>query len=229
MFLDIIKNIANVVISFYIKGDKQPVMTVPAKNGDEDILGQGVSISIDEGNIIVDYSPTEMWHKGWKRNLEDIIEVVIHHTESNMDENQTIEWIKGGERSAEYKRGVALFSFLLGQTGHLVKLGPLSRWWYHSSSRNHDSVTVGIEVCNRYESFTDAQIKMLWWFLFDYIPYHCPNFKRVVGHSYNEKIYSGTNKHCPGKGMPWGIMEQEMTHRGIVFKKIFDEAYEINV
>jgi hypothetical protein len=207
-------NLLNFLSSFFVKEDKR-VFTQPPKK-------------LDESRIKVDYSVTDKWHKGWKRPLDQINEVVIHHTGGNGTWEGLRNWMLKGERKASYKKGVALFHFAIGKTGILAKFGPIARWWYHSSSGRHDRYTVGVEIIHRSGKFTDDQYETLFWLLFEYMPYHCKNYTRIVSHDYNFNTYSNGKKGCPGPDFEWERLEDEMKKRNIKYSTHGFEEYEVD-
>lgn len=182
----------------------------------------------DEGRLVVRYDITQRYHKGWARDLNDITEVCVHHTQSDGTFDGTLAYVSLPEpkRQADYKGAIGLFPFLVGQDGRIAKLGPLSRWWWASDSGAHDKTVVNIELCQGLKEFTDVQTDSLLWLIFDYILFHCPNCRRIVGHDYNNNLYSGTTKGCPGNMFPWSKLEGEMARRNIKFSNHKIGCYE---
>lgn len=226
--MQIIQYIITLVVSWFNrrKADDKPKFTPPPVD-----IAQAPALP-DESKLIIRYDVTQKWHKGWARDLKDITEVCIHHTESNtMDIDQWINYILNPEpaRIKRQKEAEGLFPFLIGFTGQIVKFGPLSRWWWASSSDKHDAQVVNIEICQGNKEFKDVQIDSLCWLIFDYILYHCPNMRRIVGHDFNNNLYSGSRKGCPGNLFPWARLEQEMNTRGITFTNTKIECYDLIV
>ena len=181
----------------------------------------------DESRIEQDYSVTQKWHTGWKRPLEQITEVVIHHTDGTGNIETLKRWMLGGERKAQYVKGISLFHFAIDRNGKIWKAGPLSRWWYHSCSGKYDRFTVGIEIIHKSGAFTDAQYENLFWMLFEYMPNFCTSYQRIVSHDYNYNTYSKIKKGCPGPDFDWKRLEAEMVKRGIVFETRGFEEYSL--
>ena len=169
---------------------------------------------LDQSRIIVDYTVTDKWHKGFDRHLEDITEAVVHHTASEGTWEGLKNWMMEGERAAEYKRGIALFHFVVEKDGSIVKLGPISKWWHHSSSGQHDKYSVGIELIHKEGAFTDEQYESLLWLVTEYLSFHCANYERIVSHKYNAKYYSDREKYCPGQYFDWERLKGNVLNSG---------------
>lgn len=181
----------------------------------------------DESRIVQDYSVTQKWHNGWKRPLDQVTEVVIHHTAGTGNIDTLKKWMLGGERKDQYMKGISLFHFAVDKDGKIWKAGPISRWWYHSCSRKHDQFTVGIENIHKSGPFTKSQYDSLFWLLFDYMPHFCPSYNRIVSHDYNYNTYSNMKKGCPGPDFDWKKLEAEMKRRKIVFDTHGFEEYTL--
>ncbi len=185
------------------------------------------SAIFDESRIQQDYSVVEKWHSGWKRSLEDITEVVIHHTDGTGTIDSLRKWMLEGERKEQYTKGISLFHFAIGKDGLIWKAGPISRWWYHSCSGQHDRFTIGIENIHKSGEFSEEQYSNLFWLLFEYMPHFCTSYYRIVSHDYNFQTYSNRKKGCPGPDFDWSRLEDEMKRRNIIFEKHKPEEYTI--
>lgn len=201
--INLIKDYLNKAKSLPVKEDKR-IFTQPEKK-------------LDESKIKVDYSVTNKWHKGWKRPLDQITEAVVHHTAGSGTWQGLRDWMLSvtGKRKANYKRGIGLFPFVIQKNGTLAKFGPIARWWYHSHAGKHDSETIGIEIIHNKGSFSKQQYETLFWLLFEYIPFHCENYKSIVSHDHNMMKYTGKKKSCPGPDFEWAKLEKEMGKRKI--------------
>lgn len=185
--------------------------------------------AFDESRIQQDYSVTQKWHAGWKRPLDQITEVVIHHTAGKGSIDTLKKWMLNGERKDQYTKGISLFHFAISMDGEIWKAGPISRWWYHSCSGKHDRYTVGIENIHKSGAFTDEQYNNLFWLLFEYIPHFCPSYCRIVSHDYNYNTYNNMKKGCPGPDFDWDRLESEMKKRNITFETHGFEEYTIKL
>lgn len=236
--MNLITGILNMVTSF-IAGKiadsslpKNTEMNIPEvktleDNEKNDSLSSRPSAGLDESRVQQDYSVTQKWHPGWKRELDQITEVVIHHTAGTGNIETLKKWMLGGERKDQYIKGISLFHFAIGRDGKIWKAGPITRWWYHSCSGKHDRFTIGIENIHKSGPFTDEQYENLFWLLFDYLPNYCPSFNRIVSHDYNYNTYSKMKKGCPGQDFGWGRLESEMTRRNIGYETHNFEEYTI--
>ena len=98
-------------------------------------------------NIIVNTSIREKYMAGFPRPGQ-VTEIVIHGTGGGSTSKAMINWIMGGEREKEYRRGIALFHYLIGREGGITEIINPSKWVYHSSSGIHDKETIGIDHIN---------------------------------------------------------------------------------
>lgn len=176
------------------------------------------------------YEVTSMYHNGWKRKAEEIEELVIHGTQGKTA-NGLINWMVNGERAGEYKKGIALFHFLIGHLGELYQLAPIDRWYYHSSSKKHDSVTLGVELLNIMQNnegaYGERQYVALEDLLFNKLIPACPNLKRIVSHDYNNNTYSGNRKNCPGVTFSWTRIRDLFKKKQIdLIPELFEDVIE---
>lgn len=208
-----LKTVINAVSSLHVREKEPHKFTVP-------------NASFDESKIHTDYSVTEKWHKGWKRPLSQIEEAVIHRTMGNGDWEDLRAWMLAGERKKQYKRGIALFHFAISPNGHIWKLGPIGRWWYASTSGQHDKKCINIELIG-FGPFTEEQYESLFWLLFEYAPHFCSNYHRIVSHDYNGNTYSGVKKGCVGPHFDWSKLEGEIVNRGYNFENFGFEHYNL--
>lgn len=153
---------------------------------------------------------------------DDISEIIVHGTSGGQSAKGIINWMLGGERAEEYKKGIGLFHYEIDRNGDVYQLIPNGYWCYHSSSGQHDKVTVGIELVNpekdnfgkykmeQYKSLMDL-IKM---FMLNY------QIKVIAGHGATKLQYSGSYKYCPGKLFDWELLEKNFN-----IKKIKNEMY----
>lgn len=152
------------------------------------------------------------------RKLEDVSEIVIHGTGGGTTAASLIKWMLSGGRAEEYKKGIALFHFLVDRSGEIVKLYDISRWMYHSSSGQHDKCTIGIEMMNpsgnNQTEYTTEQYNSL----ADLVKSICDmcKIKSVVGHGYNKQKFSGEYKVCPGR-FDWFNFAEILKIKGLNF------------
>lgn len=180
--------------------------------------------------IIKRFDVTQTWHPGWKRNIEDITECVIHGTGGGKTATGLLSWMIGGERSKQYKKGIALFHFLIDRKRIIYQLSPIDRWYYHSSSGKHDKKTIGIELLNpapgNEGDYTEGQYSSLEDLLFGSL-FACRSITRIVGHDYNYNTYLGKRKGCPGKYFSWTRIRDMFRLRHIdLLPEVFEDMIE---
>ena len=160
--------------------------------------------------------------KDFKRQLSDITEVVIHGTGGGKSARGIIRWMLGGERTKQYKRGIALFHVEIDRNGDVYNLISPSYWCYHSSSGKHDKCTMGIELVNpgieNTDGYTLEQYEALMNLLNQFKAVFPINI--ICGHGYNKQKYSKKYKNCPGENFKWEFLEE------IGCKKIENECYK---
>lgn len=180
--------------------------------------------------IIKRFDVSEMWHPGWKRKIEEITEVVIHGTPGKTATG-LLQWMIGGERGKSYKKGQALFHFLIDKNGTIYQIAPINRFYFHSCSGKHDKLTIGIELLNpivgNEGDYSDLQYESLELLMFDALFTYCKNINRVVGHDYNYNTYKGIRKNCPGKNFDWKKTRTMFKNRNIdLTPELFDDLIE---
>jgi len=152
-------------------------------------------------NIKIEKRIREKYHQGFEREISDINTVVIHGTAGGNSAKGLIKWMLSGEREEQYKRGIALFHYLIDKNGKIYEIINPDRWVYHSSSGSQDQHTIGIELINsgknNEEEYTTKQYIALWKLLFGKIGEKY-NIKRIIGHGAQKRKWSGGYKNCPG-------------------------------
>lgn len=195
-----------------------------------------------KGTLIDRTEVSKKFHKGFKRiklapqskikaSLNFIEEVVIHGTGGGQSANGLLNWMLKGERGKQYKKGIALFHFLIGRQGEIYQVGFLDRWYYHSSSGRHDKKTIGIELLNpepvNMGAYTERQYVALEDLLFNMLFSTCPNICRIVSHDYNSNTYSGYRKGCPGADFRWERLRDTFKqHKIDMESKVFEDVIE---
>jgi len=143
---------------------------------------------------------SEAWHKGFARKTDDINEVVVHGTGGGTNGKVFLNWMATQGRPDEYSRGIGLFHFLIDTDGTVYQTAHLDRWYYHSSSGQHDKQTIGIELLNSNQNneaeYTSFQYKALVELLSDL--FRSYKITDIVSHNFNKYKYSNGNKNCPG-------------------------------
>lgn len=161
----------------------------------------------------------EKYHSGFIRTEHPSV-VVIHGTGGGHTADSIIKWMLDGERAAQYKKGIALFHFLIDRTGDTVEIINPTRWVYHSSSGHFDAKTIGIELVNpatdNNGGYTPEQYRALETLVFDELLSRYP-IVEIMSHNYAGAKYSNRPKACPGKNFSWLEIEGAMTARDILF------------
>lgn len=163
-----------------------------------------------------DFRVTEKWHKGFDREIDDITEVIVHHTDGEGTPGGLLDWMYNGEFSKWYKKGIGLFHFCIGKNGSIIQLGDLDRWWWHSDSGSQDEHTIGIELIHKDGDFTPEQYEALSELIFDILMVSCP-IDSVVGHDHYYSKHYGHPKPCPTNFFEWERLEEQMDKRGILY------------
>lgn len=162
------------------------------------------------------------------RPLSQIDTLVIHHTEGG---DGIFEWMEnpGEPYASSYRRGVGFTQFYNERNGKLSKLFPMSKWSIHSSAGRgiggwRDRKTLGVENVHYTGLFKQEQYESLA-FLIDYIKFHCPNLKKIVGHDHHYRTYSGGEKGCPSHWFDWNALDVELRQYGYTFNQYDKEAF----
>lgn len=160
--------------------------------------------------IIKDDRIREIWHRGFNREKTPN-EIVIHGTGGG----GTYQWVLQGGRKELYRRGIALFHYLIERDGSVTEIIDPDRWVYHSSSGKHDEKTIGIELVNPKSNnsapYTDEQYKALFGLVIDYLMEKYP-ISVIVSHNHNKRVFSKGKKKCPGN-FDWKLLKDELDAR----------------
>jgi N-acetyl-anhydromuramyl-L-alanine amidase AmpD len=167
-----------------------------------------------------DYSLMELFGRPPSRSLDDITEIVIHHTDGGGTNKSLFEWFKGKDcpNHALYRKFVALTHYFIQKDGAVTEAYPLDTWLYHSCSGVRDKTTIGIELIHKTGEFTQEQYAALLGLIFIDIAEKCPNIDTISSHDYRYLKYSGRSKGCPGKFFDWDIIEQNNQFNWIINK-----------
>jgi hypothetical protein len=160
----------------------------------------------------------------FQRKSNDINEIVIHGTAGGDSAKAILKWMLDGEREKEYRKGIGLFHTEIDLNGDVYNiLSPLF-WCYHSSSGKHDKMTIGIELINTKPDNKGLYMYEQYESLFKMIDAYLGVFpiKRICGHGYNKKTYSGEYKECPGSMFEWGKLQKKFN-----LKEMDKECYQI--
>ena len=159
--------------------------------------------------IKIDHSLMEMFGTPPSRKLEDVNEIVIHHTDGGGTNKSLFQWFKSKDcpNHELYKKFVALTHYYIQKDGEIVEAYPLDTWLFHSCSGQRDSKTIGIELIHKTGEFRPEQYESLFWLIFDHIPSVCPNIKVISSHDYRYNLYSKKTKNCPSQWFDWAKLK----------------------
>lgn len=177
-------------------------------------------------NIKIDQAIRNKWHQGFERPAPPY-EIVIHGTGGG----GTYRYILDGGRSDEYKRGIALFHYLIDRDGTVTEIIDPDSWVYHSSSGRHDSKTIGIELLNPSHAndteYTDRQYAALGLLLQELMGRY--TIRVIRGHSKSYEVFNGKKKpnpQCPGN-FNWDYIANQLQLEGYKYNNGDDEITEI--
>ena len=143
-------------------------------------------------------------------------EIVIHGTGGGASAAALIDWMRSGERAKDYSRGIGLFHYLNDFDGSITEIIDPKKWVYHSTSGQHDALTIGIENMNKSphndNGYTDKQYTALFELIDELMKKY--SIKSIVGHGYNGKKYSNLDKNCPGN-FDWQKLGKHLSDKGV--------------
>jgi N-acetyl-anhydromuramyl-L-alanine amidase AmpD len=174
----------------------------------------------------IDLAIRNKWHKGFERPVHPS-EIVIHGTGGG----GTYSYILNGGRADEYRRGIALFHYLVDRDGTVTEIIDPDRWVYHSSAGRHDSKTIGIELLNpsraNDEEYTDKQYTALGLLLQELMERY--TIRVIRGHSRSYEMFNGKTKpnpQCPGN-FNWDYITNQLELGEYIYVKGDEEITEI--
>lgn len=235
----------------FIKGFYQ---SPASKNSDnlnipeeERLYGSPESSSIAPEKSVIDVIDKTIrikYQDGFIKNIRKTPpnEIVIHGTAGGRSTAGLLHWMYNWGRAEEYKKGIALFHYLIGRgdkgerDGLIAEVIDPMYYVYHSSSSKHDKETIGIEMINTSKSnrdpYTEAQYTSLFKLLFDYLFILYP-ITRIVSHRHNIWKYNTKttaqkrDKNCPGN-FEWTRLDAMLKHKGYAFSSDGTARYNIS-
>jgi N-acetylmuramoyl-L-alanine amidase len=129
--------------------------------------------------------------------------IVVHGTGGGSSAQRLLKWMRkpGQAQQNRYKRGIALFHYLIGREGEIIEIIDPSRWVYHSSIGRMDAGTIGIELVNpsrdNSTGYTDAQYESL----VNMVEFLRQDFSvdKIISHRFAKEVLGkGKTKNCPG-------------------------------
>lgn len=144
----------------------------------------------------------EKYTQGHKRTLP-VKYLVVHGTGGGRNAKNLLAWMRNPNKKqqARYRRGVALFHYIIDRDGSVTEIIDPHNWVYHSSIGEMDAGTIGVELMNPSKSnstaYTDEQYKSLVE-LYDYLKGKFP-LEKIFSHRYAKQVIGGHGrKNCPG-------------------------------
>jgi hypothetical protein len=162
---------------------------------------------------VIDTRIRDKYHTGFDRKDSAVSHFIVHGTAGGSKAEDCLKWmIRGGDmgggnfRKDDYKRGIALFQYMIDRDGKIIELISPHKWVYHSSTGSFDAMTIGAELINPDRNngggYTDMQYKSLA-MLYKFLNERFGNLKIMQGHGAIKKEKTGSSKTCPGKGFAW--------------------------
>lgn len=179
-------------------------------------------------SIQIELSIRTKFHEGLRREEDiDITTVVIHGAGEADSAEGLISWMLQGKRKKEYKKGEALFHYIIDRDGEITEIIDPEFWVYHSSSGIQDQKTIGIELINGHwnnlTEYSEEQYKALFWLIFEKLIIKYPTIDIIASHNRMSQKFSGVEKNCPGE-FDWSQLELYMDNNG--YRYIHDDRYE---
>lgn len=151
-----------------------------------------------------DYTIRTKYTKGHKRTLP-VKYVVVHGTGGGKTSNGIIRWMNAPEpkRVSWYKRGIALFHYIIDRDGTIKEIIDPKYWVYHCSIGKMDAGTIGIELMNPSSANKDPYTELQYYALRNLIIHlktgEYADIKEIFSHRYAKQIIGkGKRKNCPG-------------------------------
>lgn len=179
----------------------------------------------------------DKYNQGFVRRDDEVTHLIVHGTGGGRKAEDCIKWmINGGDlgggksRESQYRRGVALFQFLIDRDGTVIELLNPHKWVYHSSTMDFDRHTIGVELINPDRSngghYTDNQYLSLVQ-LYTFLRERFRNMYYITGHGSIKRQRTNKTKACPGDGFNWKVLNLDLTKDG-GFTTVYGSE-EINV
>ena len=120
------------------------------------------------------------------------------------------------ERGKRYRKGIALFHYLVYRDGTTWNVISPSRWVHHASIGQRDESTIGIELENagpdNLSAYTQAQYRSLTWLIF-HLHDAFPEITTIISHNMAKHGVHGEGKQCPGPAFAWDRLVADLASR----------------
>lgn len=172
-----------------------------------------ISISDMPYGYKIDTRIRDIYHSGFGRNDSGVTHLIIHGTAGGSKAEDCIRWmLNGGDigngkfRKDQYKRGIALFQYMIDRSGEIIELINPHNYVYHSSTGSFDMKTIGVELINPDRNnggkYTDEQYNALM-ALYKFLKERFAEMKTIQGHGSIKMEKTMSGKVCPGLGFDW--------------------------
>lgn len=183
---------------------------------------------------VIDTRIRDKYNTGMPRKDSLVTHLIVHGTAGGSKAEDCLKWmIKGGDmgggrfRRDDYKRGIALFQYMIDRDGKIIEVISPHKWVYHSSTGQFDINTIGVELINPDRAnggtYTDFQYKSLA-MLFKFLIERFENLKILQGHGAIKKEKSGSTKVCPGTGFVWPKLNSLLIDN--MYQTVYSRGFE---
>jgi len=177
--------------------------------------------------IVKKYEFRQRWFAGKKRK-SGISEIVIHGTggskgadpSSGRGGQGVLKWVATNKAGASnYKKGIALFHYLVTEAGSIYEVISPARWCNHASIGGLDEKTIGIETYNPKSDNSEKLTKPQFDALINLIQFimEKANIKTISGHGARQASTSKIYKVCPGENFDWKGIQDWLKSQGYSF------------
>lgn len=167
-------------------------------------------------NIQQDLRLREKYTQGFART-KPVKYITVHGTGGGSSAARLLKWMlkPGKQREDWYKRGIALFHYIIDRDGSIIELIDPDKWVYHASVGKWDAGSIGIELMNPKSDnsgdYTSMQYRALT-FLCKELIYKYP-IEKIYSHKYaKEVIAKRGSKNCPGN-FNWKKFSKELYNK----------------
>lgn len=144
----------------------------------------------------------EKYTEGHKRT-KPVKYLVVHGTGGGRSAENLLAWMRNPnqKQQARYRRGVALFHYIIDRDGTVIEIIDPHNWVYHASIGKMDAGTIGVELLNPHRDnrseYTQEQYQSLVE-LYDHLKGMFP-LQKIFSHRYAKQVLGGgKKKNCPG-------------------------------
>lgn len=169
-------------------------------------------------DIVKNLTIRKKYFEGYNRT-KPIKYIVLHGTGGGNSARALLNWMANPNdaQKARYRKGVALFHYLIDKTGAIHEIIDPDKWVYHASIGKMDGGTIGIELLNpsrdNSKHYTPAQYAALW-SLIENLRERYKSIEKIISHRYAKAILGkGKHKNCPGN-FDWSLLANAVLSDG---------------